>query len=324
MEILILSVGVFAALLAGFFAFRGAFFGADRQMSARLAELRMQVNAATGEETPASLKRQDPGDGRRVDTLAKRFLPRQSALKDRLARTGKQISMGQYALICVLIALVVSAVLFLIASLPLIAALAGGTALGIAVPHFVVGRMAVKRQKKFIALFPDAIDLMVRGLRSGLPISECVATVGREVSDPVGIEFRQVSDSVRFGRQLDEALWDMANRLNVPEVKFFVISLSVQQETGGNLAETLANLSDILRRRRQMKLKVSAMSSEAKASAYILGLLPFIMMGIIYTLNPEYASVLFTDLRGRLMLLAGGAIMSVGIFVMSRMVSFEI
>ena len=174
------------------------------------------------------------------------------------------------------------------------------------------------------ALFPDAIDLMVRGLRSGLPVIESVAAAGRELADPVGTEFRRIADAVRFGQALEDAMWDTAARLDTPEFKFFVISLAVQRETGGNLAETLGNLSDILRRRRQMRLKIKAMSSEARASAMILGSLPFIMFAIIYLMNPGYEAMLFTDPRGRIMLFGGLLLMGAGIAVMRKMVRFEI
>src|SRR5262249_28054253 len=146
---------------------------------------------------------------------------------------------------------------------------------------------------KFTKLFPEAIGLMVRGIKSGLPIAETFVIVGQEVPDPVGEEFRRVSDQIRLGQQIEQALWDSAKRVGTPEVQFLVVSLSVQKETGGNLAETLENLDTILRRRRQMKLKIRAMSSEARASAAIIGALPFIMLGVLAGLNPEYISKLF-------------------------------
>jgi tight adherence protein B len=144
------------------------------------------------------------------------------------------------------------------------------------------------------------------------------------MADPVGREFRLITDAIKFGTTLEKALWDASDRLGIQEFKFFVISLSVQKETGGNLGETLANLSDILRRRHQMKLKIKAMSSEARASAMILGSLPFIMFGIIFLLNTDYAMDLFTDPRGRAMLVAVLLIMGMGILVMRKMVRFEI
>ena len=166
-----------------------------------------------------------------------------------------------------------------------------------------------------------AVTLPEDDPRSLLAVFVCPSL---ERHGPVGAEFRLISDGIKFGKSMEDALWETARRLDTAEFKFFVISLSVQRETGGNLSEALGNLSDILRRRRQMKLKIKAMSSEAKASAMILGSLPFIMFGIIFALNPEYEMELFTDPRGQVMLGFGVGIMSVGIAIMSKMVKFEI
>jgi tight adherence protein B len=188
----------------------------------------------------------------------------------------------------------------------------------------VVGFLVNRRLNKFTSLFPEAIDLIVRGLKSGLPVSESIRTVGAEVPDPIGVEFRTVSDAVSLGQSLEEALWDAAKRLDTPEFKFFVVSLSIQRETGGNLAETLGNLADILRRRRQMRLKIKAMSSEARASAYILGSLPFVVFAAIMMINPGYAFQLFEDPRGHVLLGLGAASLVTGALVMAKMIRFEI
>ena len=148
--------------------------------------------------------------------------------------------------------------------------------------------------------------------------------MGRELPDPLGHEFRQITESVRLGRSLDHAFWDSAERTDLPEFRFFVVSIAVQRETGGNLAETLVNLSDILRRRRQMHLKVRALSAEARISAYMLGGLPFFMFGILALLNRDYEMTLLTDPRGHAMIAAGLATLATGIAVMWRMVRFEI
>jgi tight adherence protein B len=145
-----------------------------------------------------------------------------------------------------------------------------GIFFGVGGPHFVIGRMIKRRLNKFNANFPDAIELMVRGLRSGLPITETLGIVGGEIQGPVGVEFRMVADKMKIGRTMEVALQETADRLGTPEFQFFVITLAIQRETGGNLAETLSNLSDVLRKRAQMKLKIRAMSSESKASAYIV------------------------------------------------------
>ena len=259
-----------------------------------------------------------------LDRIAKRFLPRQSLLRARLARTGRNIPIGTYVFVNVIATLAVALVAFVVVGLPPFLAGLIAITIGIGVPHFVIGRLAGNRVKRFGAVFPDAIDLIVRGLRSGLPVAESIGAVGAEMADPVGHEFRLVSDNIKFGMPLEEALWDVSVRLDIQEFKFFIISLSVQRETGGNLGETLANLSEILRRRRQMRLKIKAMSSEARASAYILGSLPFIMFGIIFMLNPGYETELFTDPRGRMMLGAGLVTMLMGVAVMAKMVKFEI
>src|SRR3546814_8102867 len=142
-----------------------------------------------------------------------------------------------------------------------------------------------KRITRFTVNFPDALELLVRGLRSGLPISETLGVVASEIPGPVGEEFKLITERIKIGRTMDAALQETADRLGTPEFQFFVITLTIQRETGGNLAETLSNLADVLRKRAQMKLKIKAMSSESKASAYIIGALPFIVFGLIYYLQ---------------------------------------
>ena len=259
-----------------------------------------------------------------LDLLVKRWLPRREALRDRLARTGKPITIGQYVLFCGLLVALSAGLDHLVFRLNWPVAILGGIALGVGAPHKLIGWLGARRIGNFTALFPEAIDLIVRGLRSGLPVQESIAAVGQEIIDPVGLEFRRIDQALKFGQNLDEALWQATKRIDSPEFKFFVISLSVQRETGGNLAETLENLSDILRRRRQMKLKIKAMSSEAKASAWIIGSLPFIMFAILFVMNGDYVMQLFQDPRGMLMVGVGLASLSVGVLVMGKMVRFEI
>jgi tight adherence protein B len=207
---------------------------------------------------------------------------------------------------------------------PLILSLLLGLFFGIGGPHFIVGKMIKRRIAKFNTNFPDAIELMVRGLRSGLPITETLGIVSGEIPGPVGVEFRMVSDKMKIGRTMEAALQETADRLGTPEFQFFVITLAIQRETGGNLAETLSNLSDVLRKRAQMKLKIRAMSSESKASAYIVGSLPFIVFGLVYMMNPHYMAGFFTDQRLIVAGLGGMVWMGIGAGIMAKMVSFEI
>jgi tight adherence protein B len=256
--------------------------------------------------------------------VARRILPRPQALRERLMRTGKKISLGQYALACCGVAVVEALVRPLFIPVSPAAAVPLALVVGLGLPHMAVSHLIKRRMKRFVAQFPDAIDLIVRGLKSGLPTSESIRVVGEEFGDPVGVEFRWVSDQVRFGQTLEDSLWEAAKRLDTPEFRFFCISLSVQRETGGNLGETLANLSDILRKRRQMQLKIRAMSSEAKASAMILGSLPFIMFMLLYLVNGPYVMQLLNDHRGMMMVGAGLTSLALGVFIMMRMTKFQI
>ena len=157
-----------------------------------------------------------------------------------------------------------------------------------------------------------------------MPITETLQIVAAEIPGPVGIEFRAVSDKMKIGRQMEVALQETADRLGTPEFQFFVITLAIQRETGGNLAETLSNLADVLRKRSQMKLKIKAMSSESKASAYIVGSLPFIVFGLIWFISPQYMGTFFTDQRLIIAGLGGLVWLSIGAFIMAKMVNFEI
>ena len=267
-----------------------------------------------------SLVRQRRGG---LDDLVRRLTPRPEALRARLAATGLEISLGRYGLICAGLAAVIPMLLMLKGIAPAGAILLGVLG-GLGLPHMAVGWLAKRRRGKFTKLFPEAIGLMVRGLKAGLPVTETMGVAGREVADPVGAEFRRVSQQVRLGQSLEDAMWATAKRLNLAEFNFLVITLSVQRETGGNLAETLENLDEILRKRQAMKLKVKAMSSEAVASAGIIGCLPFVMSGMLFIVSRDYIMTLFRDPFGLVMLAGAGASLAIGIGVMMKMVSFDI
>jgi tight adherence protein B len=260
----------------------------------------------------------------KIDRVARRWLPRRELLAARLARTGKAITIGQYALL--IVGATASSTTGLIASTPFGAVPCAlvGLFLGTALPHLVVGRLGKRRVAAFTALFPDAIDLMVRALRSGLPISEAIIGAGQEIADPVGGELRLIESGMRLGRDLEALLWDIAKRIDTPEFRFFIIALSVQRETGGNLGETLANLADALRRRRQMRAKVHAMSSETRATTMILGGLPVVVIGLLMLTSPAYVAPLFHDTRGYLLDGVAVALLVIGVTIMNKMARFEI
>ena len=317
-----IALATMAVMLLGYVIWQGV-AGSERRLRRRIAaargERQMQVQTLT------SVRRDDgEGNGHPLLQALSQMMPRRENLKLRLSASGIRLTPVGYLIASVAVA--AGALMFLLfwAGMAVPLAVPGAVAAGGSLPHMVVGFLISRRRSKFAARFPDAIDLIVRSLKSGLPVTEAMMAVAREMDDPIGTEFRRVCDAVRLGNPLDNALWSMADRLESTEVKFFVISLSIQQETGGNLAETLDNLSDIIRRRRQMKLKVAAMSSEAKASAIIIGSLPFAMFTILYVINPDYVTLLLTDVRGMIMTGVGLSMVAMGVAVMTKMVRFEI
>jgi tight adherence protein B len=259
----------------------------------------------------------------RLEGYASTLIPKPALMRKRLEMTGKDITLGKYAMVCVGVAVTVM-ILLMVRGAPFLLGLMLGIFFGIGGPHFAIGRMIKRRIAKFNTNFPDAIELMVRGLRSGLPITETLGIVAGEIPGPVGVEFRMVSDKMKIGRTMEAALQDTADRLGTPEFQFFVITLAIQRETGGNLAETLSNLADVLRKRAQMKLKIRAMSSESKASAYIVGSLPFVVFGLVYMINPHYMGEFFTDERLIVAGIGGLIWMGIGGAIMAKMVNFEI
>jgi tight adherence protein B len=245
------------------------------------------------------------------------------ALALRLHRTGKTWTIPQYIYASIGLAVAVAVLLYL-KSGALMLSLVIGIFIGAGLPHLIVGYFVGKRTTEFTTKFPDAIELLVRGLRSGLPVTETLGIVASEVPGAVGAEFKLVTERIRIGKTMEDALQDTADRINTPEFQFFVITLAIQRETGGNLAETLSNLANVLRMRAQMKLKIRAMSSESKASAYIVGSLPFLVFAAIWWINPQYLGGFFTDDRLIATGLGGAVWMSLGAFIMAKMVSFEI
>jgi len=321
--IIIVAIGVLGALLLGAKAMGGP---NPRRAAKRRMELLKERHGEGGvlaANAQAQIRKLMAARDSRMEGLASTLIPKPALMRKRLEQTGKEISLGKYALTSIGILLVVAALL-LFKGAPFLLALFVGMFAGVGIPHFAVGFLIKRRVNKFNSNFPDAIELMVRGLRSGLPITETLGIVAGEITGPVGVEFRAVADKMKIGRTMEAALQETADRLGTAEFQFFVITLAIQRETGGNLAETLSNLADVLRKRAQMKLKIRAMSSESKASAYIVGSLPFVVFTLVYMINPHYMGGFFTDQRLIVAGLGGLCWMSIGAFIMAKMVNFEI
>ena len=320
LQLLLIAMGMMGIMVLGYLALSGP--SATKESARRLEALRYRHSDSTIDKVEAQLRKAVAARKPKLHQLAGSE-SRLAALSMRLHRTGKSWTLAQYAYASAGLALALTVLLFLKTGAILLA-LGIGLLVGAGLPHMVVNFFIKKRTGKFTTKFPDAIELLVRGLRSGLPVSETLGVVATEVPGPVGEEFKLVTERMRIGKTMEEALQDTADRLNTPEFSFFCITLAIQRETGGNLAETLSNLADVLRKRAQMKLKIRAMSSESKASAYIVGSLPFIVFGMIYWINPQYLGGFFTDDRLIIIGMGGAVWMSMGAFIMAKMVSFEI
>ena len=298
--------------------------GSGRRFTRRLNLVRDRAQGVPSAGTAAtrSLSRQQSAST--IDRLARTWLPRRDILAARLERTGRPISIGQYAIAITVLTALSAIGLAGATRIGIVPSLVLGLLIGTALPHMVIGRMGKRRLAAFIGLFPDAIDLIVRALRSGLPISEAIVGAGHEIADPVGSELRVVESGMRMGRDLESLLWDTAKRIDAPEFRFFVIALSVQRETGGNLGETLANLADVLRRRRQMKAKAHAMASETRATTMILGGLPVAVILVLMLTSPAYLTPLFNDVRGLVLDGIAVTMLVTGVVIMNKMAKFEI
>ena len=319
-QLLLIAGGLMALMVVGYTVLSGP--SAAKESQRRLQAVRYRHSESTNTKVESQLKKAIAARKPKAHKVAGSE-SRIDALAVRLDRTGKGWTITQYLYASLGLILMVAVVVYL-RSGALLLSLGVGLVIGAGLPHMVVNHQIKKRTNQFTAKFPDAIELLVRGLRSGLPVTETLAVVAQEVPGPVGIEFKGITERIKIGRTMEESLQETADRLGIPEFNFFCITLAIQRETGGNLAETLSNLADVLRKRSQMKLKIRAMSSESKASAYIVGALPFIVFAMIWWINPSYIGGFFEDDRLIVAGLGGMVWMSIGAFIMAKMVSFEI
>jgi len=298
----------------------------DKRLEQRIDHVKSQRRRESSSPSQQpSLRRSEPATlfGTLGPLLAS-ALPRPHLLQARLDAAGLKLRYTDYITVVVLLFTSISTISYFLFTLDLITAVLSGAALSMAFFHFFLSNRIAARRKRFLALFPDAIDLIVRGVKSGLPITEAINAIGNEIEDPVGEVFREIHGNIRLGQNLNEALTQAAERLQIQEFRFFVVSLAIQQETGGNISEILGNLSSMIRRREQVRLKIKAMSSEARASALIIGSLPFVMSALIYFVNPDYIMKLFTDDRGIFIIAVGATSLITGILVIGKMVRFKV
>ena len=319
-QLLLIAVGLMAVMVLGYSFLSGP--SPAKEGARRLKAVRFRHSDSMDTKVEARMRKAVASRKPRTHHIAGSE-SRLAALILRLHRTGHGWSVTQYLYASLGLMLGVTALIYISTGAALLA-LVIGLLFGAGIPHMAVGFLIKRRTNAFTVKFPDAIELLVRGLRSGLPVTETLGVVATEVPGPVGEEFKMITERIKIGRTMEDALQETADRLSMPEFNFFCITLAIQRETGGNLAETLANLADVLRKRAQMKLKIKAMSSESKASAYIVGALPFIVFTMIWWINPSYLGGFFTDDRLIVTGLGGLTWMGIGAFIMAKMVSFEI
>ncbi|MFK0298003.1 type II secretion system F family protein [Brevundimonas sp. NPDC090276] len=240
----------------------------------------------------------------------------------KLKQAGLSMSLRTFIIISVIVG-VVGFLIALVAGVHILLALGIGLAMGLGLPRWIVGFLGKKRMKKFSLAFADAVDILVRGIKTGLPVHDCFKIIARESPEPLAGEFQRLVESMGVGLSLSQALEKMYERMPTPELNFFAIVIAIQQKSGGNLAEALSNLTTVLRARRLMGEKIKALSSEAVASAGIIASLPPLVMVLVSLSSPGYMLLLFTDMRGQVMLLGSAIWMALGVFTMKRMISFK-
>ena len=295
----------------------------NKKLAARVARV-TRKRVAISEKGVISLRRLKPGENTSFGQILA-SMQSISKLRGRLEVAGlTQTTPQKFLSVMLGLALGTTLLMWLLSGKPFVICALVGILVGLGLPHMVVGRKIKRRQNSFLKLFPDAIDLMVRGLRAGLPVAESFITVSKELPPPMGDTFATIAHQTQLGMPMEKALSENATKLNLTEFNFFVTTIILQRETGGNLGEILNNLSDMLRQRHMMRLKITAMSSEARASAYIIGSLPFVVFMILQVVSPDYLKPLFNDARGNKALLMAMGSLFMGAFIMKRMTQLEI
>ena len=325
MNPLVILAALLGAVAIGGVAFVFSDGGGNTRVLKRAQSISERSTARSQRSRPAAA---DPASRRKqiLKTLRDQDRIQRKAsfnLSARLQQAGLTISQRTFWIISGGLAAFVLLVTLVLAQKPFVA-FALALAAGLGLPRWVVSFLAKRRAKKFVAAFADASDIIVRGIKSGLPVQECLQIIGRESPEPLSTEFRRLVEGVAHGLTMDQALENMYQRMPISELRFFTIVLGIQQKTGGNLAEALGNLSQVLRARKLMREKIKAMSSEATASALIIGSLPPVVIILISLTTPSYLAILFFEPRGQLLLAGSAFWMALGVFVMNRMINFKL
>lgn len=313
------------AVAAAVFALAYPLFSAERQKDKRLQDL---SSARPGRKLGSAAGEQNSSRKKNVADTLKEIETRQKAkekvtLRLRLQRAGIDLSPRDFYIASAICGILLGGVVLTMTSAPPIGAATAAFVGALGLPRWYLSKATKKRQNKFLSELANAIDVVVRGVKSGLPLNECLGVISRESPDPLGSEFREVVEQQRLGVTLGEAMDRMCDRMPLPEVRFLTIVIAIQQQAGGNLSEALGNLAGVLRDRFSLQMKVKALSAEAKASAIVLASLPPGVMFMVYISSPEYIMPLFTTTIGRFMIGVGACWMLTGVLIMRKMINFK-
>jgi tight adherence protein B len=294
----------------------------------RLAERRQESVVRTEPAARVTQSRNTPKVRReQVEDTLKELEVRQKKQKNlplqvRISQAGLNWSKRQFMIFSVIVGATLFVAFFFISGSPL-AALGAGFTGGLGIPRWMLGFLKKRREGKFLHNFPDAVDVIVRGVKAGLPLGDCLRIIATEAAEPVRGEFKVIVEEQAIGIPMGDACAKLFERMPLPEANFFGIVVSIQQRAGGNLSEALGNLSRVLRDRKKMKAKIQAMSMEAKASAMIIAALPFCVMILVYISSPNYIELLWTHPTGRFLMACSAGWMMMGVLVMKKMINFD-
>jgi tight adherence protein B len=295
----------------------------ERRADQRRASIaRAQPVVATGIGRAAPKVRREQVEEALKEIEVRRKNAKSPPLSMRITRAGLSWSKRQFLLISAGLGVLALAGAFF-TGMGLLPAVGIGFAAGFGLPRWMLSFLKKRRERKFIAGFADAVDVIVRGVKAGLPLGDCLKVIASDAPEPVKGEFRAIVETQAIGMPLGQACTRLYENMPLPEASFFGIVVSIQQKAGGNLSEALGNLSRVLRDRKKMAAKIRAMSMEAKASATIIGALPIAVMILVYLTSPTYIELLWTTSLGRLMLLSCAVWMTIGVFVMKKMINFD-
>jgi tight adherence protein B len=298
------------------------YLSGEKKAERRMASVARAEPIAARPTRTAQKTRREQVEGTLKQIDERRKKAKRVPLSVRLTQAGLDWSKRRFMITAAVLG-VVAFVVMMVAGLGLLPALGFGFAAGGGLPFWMLSFLKKRREAKFLNAFPDAVDVIVRGIKAGLPLLDSLKLIAADAGEPVRSEFRGIIETQTVGMPIGEACLKLFERMPVPEANFFGIVIFIQQRAGGNLSEALGNLSRVLRDRKKMKAKIQAMSMEAKASASIIGALPLAVMTLVWITSPSYIELLWIDPFGRVMLACCGAWMAIGVFVMRKMINFD-